>query len=704
MLSSLTWAPVVGDEVRSTAEPSPPTPVFPGKSPALGRLQAFERSLGRFAERPGDTADAELHAAEDPGDEESALEVVAPEELEEKSARVPDFPVVLRPLDERPRDVAAAEGPAVVVRFPVLAPRGLHGVEDVLLRRRREGDGEEARPLDGRLEGRGAGDPHASNLAGAAGEWACMRRATIPPAAVAALLAFLLAHRGEAAGPPCGTLAQLRSRLAGAPDDAARTTAEAEFSACAARHGTPLLSDGSAPGRVRALFAFRSPAEKVFLAGDMSGWSTSAQPLERLTGTDLHVLEMDVPDGARLDYKLVVSGTEWTLDPWNPKTMTGGYGPNSELRTPAYVPPAGVEPGPGTVKGAWEELKVESRAMGGARSAFVWSSAPAGATGPYPVLYLLDGTDYRDFAKAHVVVGNLVGAGRLPPVVLVLVPPVDRRAEYDDDRSAPGGRGTDRPQRREATAIAPTHAAFTRFLVDELVPAVEARWPVRRDAAGRGVMGASLGGFAALSITARRPGTFGRCGAQSTGGGDGGGFEALLADLGRLPAGSLRVHLDAGTFEALFHGFDLLSLTRHLRAELSRRQVVQYREVPEGHSWGSWRARLADALTFFWGDESRAQPLSARPLAAPPSGAARFAGEPVSLDVKDAELGDVVRRLTEGRGLSVVAPPSFRGTVTASLRDVPWDQALDLVLAGNGWAFLREGTVIRVVRRDDPGR
>lgn len=478
------------------------------------------------------------------------------------------------------------------------------------------------------------------------------------------------------------------------------------FSACASAAGTPLVRREGGDGRAVAFFAFRSPAERVFLAGDMNGWSTSAQPLERLAGTDLHVLELAVVDGARLDYKLVVGGTEWTLDPWNPKTMTGGYGPNSELRTPAYVAPAEVEPGPSTVKGSWEELKLESRALGGPRSAFVWSSAPAGATGPLPVLFLLDGTDYRDFAKAHVVAGNLVGAGRLPPLLLVFVPPVDRRAEYDDDRSAraPGERGADAPGRNAVPGVAPTHAAFTRFLVDELVPAVEARWPARKDAAGRGVMGASLGGFAALSVTARRPGVFGRCGAQSTGGGDGGGFEALLADLGRLPAGSVRVHLDGGTFETVFHGFDLLALTRRLRTELSRRQVVRYREVPEGHSWGSWRARLAEALTFFWGDEKASRSAAPRELAAPPSGAARFGGEPVSLDVKDADLGDVVRRLTEGRGLSVVAPPSFRGTVTASLRDVPWDQALDLVLAGNGWAFAREGAVVRIVRRDDPDR
>ncbi|MBK9088333.1 MAG: secretin and TonB N-terminal domain-containing protein [Holophagales bacterium] len=91
-------------------------------------------------------------------------------------------------------------------------------------------------------------------------------------------------------------------------------------------------------------------------------------------------------------------------------------------------------------------------------------------------------------------------------------------------------------------------------------------------------------------------------------------------------------------------------------------------------------------------------------LAAPPQGAARFTGSPVRLDVKDADLGEVVRTLTAGRGLSVVSPPGLAGTVTATLRDVPWDQALDLVLAGNGWRFVREGTVIRIVRRDDTSR
>lgn len=505
------------------------------------------------------------------------------------------------------------------------------------------------------------------------------------PAVPAGLLALLVAAAPGPAVPgqavsPCGSLADLRARVAAAHDAAGASAVVNAFAACAERAGTPLPGPAAAPRRVRALFVHRSAAARVFLAGDMNGWSTSTHPLEKLPGTDLHLLELEFPDGARLDYKLVAGGTDWALDPWNPRTMTGGYGPNSELRTPAYAPPAEVEPRPGTVEGAWTELKVESRAMGGPRSAFVWSPAPSGAGGPLPVLYLLDGTDYRDFAKAHVVAGNLIASGKLPPLLLVLVPPVDRRAEYE------------------------RHEAFERFLVKELVPAVEARWRVRRDPAGRGVMGVSLGAFAALSVTARNPGVFGRCGAQSTGNAVGANLELLLADLDRLPPGSVRFHVDVGTFESNLHGADLLAVSRRLRPALSRRQQLQYREVPEGHSWGSWRARLAEAWTFFWGDALPAARDEARRLAAPPHGAARFGGAPVSLDEKDADLADVVRMLTAGRGLSVVAPPDFRGTVTATLRDVPWDQALDLVLAGNGWRFVREGTVIRIVRRGDPDR
>ena len=417
---------------------------------------------------------------------------------------------------------------------------------------------------------------------------------TFPTRAPAAALLAVLAFAPPAPGaPPCGTAAGLMSALADAPDEAARAAAAERFAECAARTTTPLLSPGATPGRLRALFAFRSAAARVFLAGDMNGWSTSASPLRKLAGTDLHLLELDLPDGARLDYKLVVGGTEWTLDPWNPRTMAGGFGPNSELRTPAYVAPREVEPRPGTPRGRYEELSVESRALGGARRALAWVPPGTKTDGPpLPVLILLDGLDYREFAKVHTVVENLLAEGRLRPLLLVLVPPVDRAREYE------------------------RNPAFESFLAGELLPAVEARWPVRQDPAGRGVMGVSLGGFAALSAVARHPGVFGLCGAQSTGNAVPENLDRLLADLARLPAGAARFHVDVGTFEADLHGADLLAVSRKVRAALEGRQALRFREVPEGHSWGSWRARLAEALEFLY-------PPGPGPVSPPPSPSAR---------------------------------------------------------------------------------
>ena len=419
------------------------------------------------------------------------------------------------------------------------------------------------------------------------------------PAGLLALLLAAVAPAGQAVPPdPCGSLHELRARLAASPGSPAALAAAEAFSDCARRAGTPLFFPAAAVGGVRALFVFRSGVARVFLAGDMNGWSTSSHALERLEGTDLHVLELELPDGARLDYKLVVGGTEWKLDPWNPRTMPGGFGPNSELRTPGYVPPPEVEPRPGTPRGRYEELTVESRALAGPRRALAW--VPPGATTqspPLPVLYLLDGLDYREFAKVHTVAENLLAAGRIPKLLLVLVPPVDRGGEYE--RNEP----------------------FERFLATELVPAVEARWPVRKDPAGRGVMGVSLGGFAALSAVARSPGVFGLCGAQSTGNAVPANLEALLGDLARLPAGAARFHVDVGAFESNLHGDDLLAVSRKVRDVLAGRQPLRYREVPEGHSWGSWRARLAEAWTFLLGDPAPAPPRP--PVSPPPSPASR---------------------------------------------------------------------------------
>lgn len=74
----------------------------------------------------------------------------------------------------------------------------------------------------------------------------------------------------------------------------------------------------------------------------------------------------------------------------------------------------------------------------------------------------------------------------------------------------------------------------------------------------------------------------------------------------------------------------------------------------------------------------------------------RWVGEKVTLDVKDADLVEVLQALTKARVANLLVDPEVKGSVTATLVDVPWDQALDAVLRGRGYGTRREGNVLRV--------
>src|SRR6266496_800683 len=58
----------------------------------------------------------------------------------------------------------------------------------------------------------------------------------------------------------------------------------------------------------------------------------------------------------------------------------------------------------------------------------------------------------------------------------------------------------------------------------------------------------------------------------------------------------------------------------------------------------------------------------------------RYLGEPISLDLKDADLKDVLRTFAELTKINIAVDPDVKGSVTLRLHDVPWDQALDVIL------------------------
>ena len=74
----------------------------------------------------------------------------------------------------------------------------------------------------------------------------------------------------------------------------------------------------------------------------------------------------------------------------------------------------------------------------------------------------------------------------------------------------------------------------------------------------------------------------------------------------------------------------------------------------------------------------------------------RFTGDAVSLDFQGADLRAVLRTFAEISSLNVVIDPTIQGTVDVALRDVPWDQALDIILRANKLGYAIDGTIVRI--------
>ncbi|HYR28723.1 MAG TPA: type IV pilus secretin PilQ, partial [Thermoanaerobaculia bacterium] len=73
-----------------------------------------------------------------------------------------------------------------------------------------------------------------------------------------------------------------------------------------------------------------------------------------------------------------------------------------------------------------------------------------------------------------------------------------------------------------------------------------------------------------------------------------------------------------------------------------------------------------------------------------------FTGEPISMNLKGADLTDVLATFADITGLNMAIDPGVRGSVTVDFADVPWDQALDIILRQNSLTYVLEGNVMRI--------
>ena len=346
-----------------------------------------------------------------------------------------------------------------------------------------------------------------------------------------------------------------------------------------AAHAFPLIEGPS------VTFAWRGEAEAVNLRHFIFGLP-AVQPFERLEGTDLWWLVLELPDRSRVEYKieLVRGGTsEWVEDPLNPLKARDPFGANSVVHSHGYEVPEWTRRDAEAREGTLEERRFASAALG--REAFVTLYKPARFRPGrrYPLLVVHDGGDYLGYAGMKTVLDNLIHRLEIAEMIVAFTHPENRLVEYAAD---------------------PAHA---RFVVDELVPFVETLAPIDPDPAARGLMGASFGAVASLSTAWRHPDRFGRLLLQS------GSF--AFTDIGTSRRGPAfapvvtfvnawrdapirvaeKVFVSCGQYESLIYE------NRSLVPLLSATGMdIRYVESRDGHNWENWRDRLREGLSWLF--------------------------------------------------------------------------------------------------------
>jgi len=79
----------------------------------------------------------------------------------------------------------------------------------------------------------------------------------------------------------------------------------------------------------------------------------------------------------------------------------------------------------------------------------------------------------------------------------------------------------------------------------------------------------------------------------------------------------------------------------------------------------------------------------------------RFTGRRIDLDLKDADIDNVLRLVADVGRINIVTADNVKGTVTIRMRNVPWDQALDTILQAKKLGMVRKGNIVRVALMAD---
>ncbi|MGI8702115.1 MAG: alpha/beta hydrolase-fold protein [Nocardioidaceae bacterium] len=336
----------------------------------------------------------------------------------------------------------------------------------------------------------------------------------------------------------------------------------------------------------RCTFLFRGEVDEVHLVQRIVELPNRL-PLRRLRGTDLWYLVLELPRGSRVEYQIETrrgERHERFNDPLNPALSHSPMGSSSICFAYGYETPEWTNVDPEARTGELTQIIVPSRALGRDCDVTMYLPARFHRAARYPLLVVHDGGDFLQYSAAKTVLDNLIHRLDIAEMVVAFIDPGDRLTEY---------------------ANSPAHA---RFLTRELVPRLEAEFPLVGAPSGRCLLGSSFGAIAALSAANRSPGTYGSLVLLSgsfvftdiaTDHGGGPAFDPVVKFVNAFRARPRhvadRVFMSCGVYEPLIVPNRAMVLTLE-----GAGVPVRFVEARDGHSWENWRDRLRDALSYVY--------------------------------------------------------------------------------------------------------
>lgn len=334
-------------------------------------------------------------------------------------------------------------------------------------------------------------------------------------------------------------------------------------------------------------FLFRGASKSVSWIGDFNDWGyrkeVDTKGKRLAANSDVWIFKASFPKDARLDYRVLVDGTNWILDPYNEHQQWSGVGggsPNSELRMPEWKPdPITTSTLDDAKHGKITKDKLMNSKMLGYQVTYsVYLPNGYDALKTYPVIYVTDGYEYMHERLGNMVtiLDNLIHLRKIEPVIAIFL-----------DHREPVNRSNNR--RMNELAL---NQKYLAFMTEEFLPFVEKGYGISKEPSKRAVIGSSMGGLSAAFFAFSKPDVFGLAGIQSPSF----WFRPEIYKVCDNPENP-----PVKTFMTTGKIYDAEEGALKMKGILDKNTCkYQYMEVNQSHSWGNWRDTIDDILVYFF--------------------------------------------------------------------------------------------------------